>query len=483
MAKSAWTTLTPDQKDNLVRRRYQEEIDLDELANELEMYPPTLDRRIREWRRMHKERLETYQFEKEIDGDERASFKKEVDGNTAELTGPAGRIVTLEQMLKYCEIDKEEWKVERYLVNKWEIARKQTEKDLVWEGGSLEGYSRDTGKFFTSPLFQVKVWLIRNKPIELFSTVQPVEISVTLPKDRIAFGPQDRPFGYTLIVPDIHVGFYRDFNTGKLDAYHDRGAVGLVLDVARDLEVDQIVFLGDNLDLPDWSEKFIRSPDFRNVTQPAIDELSWWLAQFRAACPDAKMVYEEGNHEHRMVKARQTNMIAAWDLRPASKVDFPPSLSIPSLLELDKLDIQWIDGYPDNEYWINDKLVTTHGARARAGAGATAKAMLALYDASVVFGHVHRLDAGIRTVKVEGGTGVIRAVCPGALCKMDGSVPGHTTAQDWSQGFALVYSDSKGDNIMPIEISDNRAMVAGKPFQKNESYLELLQQDLAHWRF
>jgi len=93
------------------------------------------------------------------------------------------------------------------------------------------------------------------------------------------------------------------------------------------------------------------------------------------------------------------------------------------------------------------------------------------------------MEAGIRTVKVPGGTKVIRAVCPGALCKMNGEVPGHTTAQDWSQGFALVYSDSKGDNIMPIEITNDRAVVAGQVFYKNESYLELLQEDLPHWRF
>ena len=477
MAKSAWTTLTDEEKDDLVKRRYQDEVDMSTLAEELDMYPATLERRIREWRQIQGERLKLFKFEKE---EGREQFKKEVSGNSMEITGPPGRIVTLDQLIAYCEVDLDVWKVERHLVNKWEIARKQITKDLEWVGGTLDGYSRDSGKFFTSPLFQVKAWLVRQKPIELFPTIQPVNINITLPEDRYVFNDQERPLGRSLIVPDIHIGFYRDFMTGKLTPFHDRGALGIVLQVARDLQPDTIIFQGDNLDLPDWSEKFIRSPDLRNVTQPAIDELAWWLSQFRGLCPASKMVYEEGNHENRMVKARQTNMIAANDLRPASKVNYPPALSIPSLLDFDKLDIQWIGNYPDGEYWISDDLVSVHGAKARAGGGDTAKAMLATFDTSVLFGHIHRMEVVIKSRKVRGGNDFIRAVCFGALCKTDGTVPGHTTAQNWSKGFGIVFSDSDGDNITPVEIKNKRAVFPGHIY-KEIDFTPKMRQDLGHW--
>ncbi|MCK5613036.1 hypothetical protein KAR91_64785 [Candidatus Pacearchaeota archaeon] len=437
------------------------------------MKQSTVSRRIREHRQIIEQRVEKTP----------EPSKFEAHGNTATITGPPGQLMTLEELLDATGVDLDVWKVDRYLVNKWPISRKHTVKDLEWLNGVVDGFVKDDGLFHTIDQFQVKAWLVREKPIELFPTVQPVEVKISLPDDRIIWKEQDMPLGYTMVVPDIHVGFYIDFNTGKLQAYHDRGALGLVLDVARDYEVDQVIFLGDNLDLPDWSDKFIRSPEFRNVTQPAIDELAWWLGQFRQALPDSKIVYHEGNHENRMLKARQSNMIAAYDIRPASKVEYPPALSVPSLLELDKLDIQWVGNYPDGEYWINDNLVTLHGARARAGAVATAKAMLAIYDTSVIFGHVHRMEMGIRTIKVKGGTQVIKAVCPGALCMMDGTVPGHTTSQDWSQGFGMVYNDTKGHNIIPVEINNDRAVFGGKIYHKNYDYLEALQQDLTHWRF
>lgn len=480
MPKSIWTTLTDEEKDDLVKRRYQDEEDMSILAEELDMYLPTLERRIREWRKIQGERLSLFKFEKEEEED-RNNFKKEVNGNNAELTGPQGRIVSLDQLLEKCEVDLEEWKVERYLVNKWEIARKQTEKDLEWTAGVVDGFTRDTGKFFTSPLFQVKAWLVRRKPIELFPTVQPVSYNITLPEDRYIFNDEDRPLGRSLIVPDMHVGFHRNFETGELIPYHDRGAMSIVVAAAKDLQPDTIVFLGDNMDLPDWSDKFIRSPDFRNITQPAIDELAWWLSQFRGLCPDSKMVYLEGNHEHRMVKALQSSMIAAYDVRPASKVSYPPAMSIPSLLELDKIDVQWVGDYPEGEYWISDDLVAVHGAKARAGGGDTAKAMLATFDTSVLFGHIHRQEVVVKSRKVRGGIDHIRAVCFGALCMMDGTVPGHTSAQNWSKGFGIVFSDSEGDNIVPIEIKNKRAVFPGHIYQEVD-FLPVIRRDLSHWK-
>jgi len=484
MPKSIWTTLTDAEKDDLVRRRYNLGESIDSLAEELDMYGPTLDRRIREWRQLRGEKLADAVFESEEE-EEKEEFKKKVEGNTMEVIGPPGRIVSLEQLLEHCDVDMEEWEVDRYVVNKWEVGRKEQEKDMEWVAGVPTGTITDTGKIFVEPLFQVKAWLVRKNPIEVFPTVQPISLNLDLEsvrKDTPLMGYPGRPREISLVIPDIHVGFYRDFYTGKLTPFHDRGVLSIILSVIYNLQPDRIILLGDNLDLPDWSDKFIRSPEFRNVTQPAVDELGWWLAQMRGAAMRAEMVEIEGNHENRMYKARQTNMIAAFDLRKANKVEDPPALTIPYLLDLESLNIDWIGDYPDGQYWISDDLVCEHGDRARAGAGDTVKAMLAKNDVSVIFGHIHRMEFGIKTINTRKGTQVVRAVSPGCVCKIDGTVPGNVASQNWSQGFALVYSDEDGDNIVPIEVVNEKAQVEGISYKASDTeYINILRKDLGHW--
>jgi len=482
MAKSAWTTLTDSEKDDLVRRRYNIGEDIESLAEELDMYGPTLDRRIREWRQLRGEKLADAVFEKEEEPDSE-EFTKKVEGNNMEVIGPPGRILSLEDLLKACDVDLEEWEVDRYVVNKWEVGRKQTEKDLVWENGVVNGYTTDTGKMHVEPLFQVKAWLVRKKPIEIFPTVQPISLNLDLAQVEHRLLDYDRrPYHSTLVIPDIHVGFYRDFYTGEYTPFHDRGVLSVILSSVYNLQPDTIIFLGDNLDLPDWSDKFIRSPEFRNVTQPAIDEMGWWLAQFRSAAMSSHIVYIEGNHENRMYKARQTNMIAAFDIRQANRVEDPPALTIPYLLDLKSMSIDWVGDYPDGEYWISNDLVAKHGDRARAGSGDSAKAMLANHDVSVIFGHIHRMEFGIKTITTRKGVEVVRAVSPGCVCRIDGTVPGHVKSQNWSNGFAMVYSYKDGDNIVPIEVVNGRAQVEGISYRAEEQdYTELLRKDLGHW--
>ena len=481
MAKSVWTTLTTAERDELVRQRYEEDADMSEMAEKLDMFQPTLERRLREWRKLRQGNPDAAPLEgKEEQSDNSESFTINKKGNQMEVTGPPGQIVTLDELLAATQVDLDVWAVERYIVNKWPISRKRTLKDLQWNSGTLDGYVQDQGDFTTIDHFQVKAWLVRKQPIPLFPIVQPVEINIS-PRDYKEKPVPGSNLKTTLVIPDMHIGFYRDFMDGSLTPFHDRGAMSIALQVAQDTPFDHIIFLGDNLDLPDWSDKFIRSPDFRNVTQPAIDESAWWHAQFRIAAPQADIDEIEGNHEHRMVKARQTNMIAAFDVRPASQVDYPPALSIPSLVELDKMHIRWVDGYPEGEVWVSKELVCVHGDRARSGAGDSAKAMLQIYDTSVLFGHIHRKEYVVRTRKASGGMQTTRAVCPGCLCKTDGTVPGHTTAQNWTQGFAVVYSDSSGDHIENVEIECGRAVFQGKVYKAYDPTPDI-KKDLGVWK-
>jgi hypothetical protein len=61
-----------------------------------------------------------------------------------QITLPNTRIHTLEQLIEHCKIDPEEWVVDRWICNKWEVGAKNAEGELVVE-----------------PLYQVKAFLKR----------------------------------------------------------------------------------------------------------------------------------------------------------------------------------------------------------------------------------------------------------------------------------------------------------------------------------
>ena len=70
------------------------------------------------------------------------------DGNSATLEyKTTENPKSLKELLSTCGVDTKKWEVDRYVVNKWEVAM------------------RIDGKVVHRPLFQVKAWLIRIIPI------------------------------------------------------------------------------------------------------------------------------------------------------------------------------------------------------------------------------------------------------------------------------------------------------------------------------
>lgn len=121
-------------------------------------------------------------------------------------------------------------------------------------------------------------------PIRLKVSTLPVSKSIKPSASRTA-----------LIIPDSQNGFYREGN--KLFPIHDRRAWGVAIEMARILQPDDIILLGDMVDLPDWSEKFTLSKDMYFTTQPTILETGYWLTVLRQSNPNSRIRYLEGNHE------------------------------------------------------------------------------------------------------------------------------------------------------------------------------------------
>ncbi len=74
------------------------------------------------------------------------------------------RITTLEELIKVCEIDTENWEITSYEITKWEVGRK--DKNVIWkikDGRVVEGDVNDSGKIYVEPLFRVAAKLSRRK--------------------------------------------------------------------------------------------------------------------------------------------------------------------------------------------------------------------------------------------------------------------------------------------------------------------------------
>ena len=140
-----------------------------------------------------------------------------------------------------------------------------------------------------------------------------------------------------------------------------------------------------------------------------------------------------------------------------------PALSIPNLLGLEELDIEYIHEYPDGEVWINDDIRVIHGNVARAKSGATASAVVDDIQETTIFGHIHRRESAAKTVWRQGKPHVIEAWSFGCVCRIDGVVPSKNGRENWQQGVGIVKTFYDGRyTITPIPIFDGCGYYEGK---------------------
>ena len=232
-------------------------------------------------------------------------------------------------------------------------------------------------------------------------------------------------------MPDLQMGFSWKNRYQYLEPMHDRKAMDAVVNLIREIKPHYVILLGDMLDLAPWSTRFPRKPEYKQTTQPVIDEMHWWLADIRSVAPGAKIVYMAGNHEERMHKAMVEKLPEATYL--AKAFQDAPALSIRNLLRLDDLHIEYVGPYGE-DWWLWDRVRITHGTKVRSGGGATAVAIAKTARWSEVYGHVHKVEMMQKTFHGPFGRNVITAMSPGCLCRVDGTVPGVNLNPDWQQG-------------------------------------------------
>lgn len=376
----------------------------------------------------------------EIPAKDKVDFKEE--GNDAEViyTGRK-QISTLDELLKVAKVDTSIWSVEEFTVNQWEMGYKNTQTQTA----------------HSWPLYQVKARLRRIKliPIE-FEPVAPVQITV---RSRPSAITSTRGLKRAVILPDMQVGFFRDPMYGNLIPLHDRRAIDVALQVIADIQPDTVVWLGDDLDLADWSTKYISSPSFKQSTQAALVELSWSMGKVRGAVPRATLKKLAGNHDERMAKAIISNMEQAYQLRAVDQLHHSPALSIERLLALDRIGVEYLGPYPQGEFWINDNSRAHHGETVRGGSGKTTAKVAEDLRSNEIFGHIHRVELAYKTLWCKDGPKVYFAFSPGTLASiMPGRVPGFKSHQNWQNGFGVMDYD---DTDAPIQLGVSGNSISG----------------------
>jgi len=312
-------------------------------------------------------------------------------------------------------------------------------------------------------MWQVKAWLER-VPEWAALAVSPVEHIKKAPT-----GPSG-PEGVVLVIPDSQNG-YRRTEDGHLDPMHDRRAWDLSVQMAEHLRPDTIVLLGDMLDLAPWGS-YAKPREVRYTTQPSLVELHWWLGQLRLAAPGAHIIYIEGNHEFRIQRSILESLSEAEGVRPADDPGGYDAISVPRLLALDSLDIEYVGPYGEG-FWLWDAVHFHHGTLARKGGGATVAAMLKEATHSTVVGHIHRLEMACKTIHGPTGQRVVTCMSPGTLCRTDGAVPAATPRVDWQQGLAVL--TKRGDRIYTnvMQIHDGTLAWSGQHFEARDRLEDL----------
>jgi predicted phosphodiesterase len=250
-----------------------------------------------------------------------------------------------------------------------------------------------------------------------------------------------------VILPDCQIGYRKFLDTDELDPFHDEAAMSVALKLIRHLRPEVIVNLGDFCDFPEFG-KYEQEPEFAQTTQQSIDRAHRFLAEQRAAAPDADIRLIEGNHDARLGKAIARNAMSALRLKRADAPESWPVLSVPFLLRLDDLGVTYVPGYPAGLTWINDNVACIHGWKVRSSAS-TAAAVIDDERVTTIFGHIHRIEAQSKTRRTKLGAKHAFAYSPGCLCRIDGAVPSVKSATDpmgrpvptvenWTQGLGVV---------------------------------------------
>lgn len=177
-----------------------------------------------------------------------------------------------------------------------------------------------------------------------------------------------RPCRFVGVLPDIHVPL------------HDEKSLGAVCDYAADVWWDEVVILGDFLDM-DFASKFAEGmvrqragKTFRKDADAGQHVLDQILAAFRKKNKNAAATLLEGNHEYRIQRVLDANP------------EYEGLIEVPELLRLSERGVKWVPFWSTGEMYRTGKLRYIHG---RWTNKYHAQKHVDMMGCNVAYGHTH----------------------------------------------------------------------------------------------
>ena len=240
--------------------------------------------------------------------------------------------------------------------------------------------------------------------------------------------------------------------------FHDPKAVKLALNFAKDLRPDKVILNGDIMDCYEISD-FVRSPMIKADFNDEIEETYSFILDLKRACPRAKIIWVEGNHEFRLKKYLMTRAKELVGLKRAK-------IRLEDLLDFKKFGIDYIQNKPGaskhgDVYTKIGELHIGHWDMVRQWGGFTAKNLLDRKGVSIMQSHTHRMGSHYRTWV---GGKIMGAWENGCLCSLD---PAYMANPDWLHGFSVVFhkKDSSRFQVVQVPIIDYEFWFGGKQYK------------------
>jgi len=228
----------------------------------------------------------------------------------------------------------------------------------------------------------------------------------------------------TVILPDIQY------------PYHDALVLSKIVKVIEDLQPDAIFQIGDAIDFPQvsrWTKG--TAGEYAPTLQKHIDGFKGVLRDLRAAAPQAKITWLEGNHDLRL---RDFVQKYAAPLRTLD------ALTTDSLFELPEVGVSYVQGpvrVATNTYAVHGHEFSGYASTPQAWDTKFVKRYGS--DKNVIFGHTHQPYLLTRAYGFEGKVTPRFTMNVGSIMDPVRATYVKDGAVNWVMSFALLRDDGK----------------------------------------
>jgi predicted phosphodiesterase len=183
---------------------------------------------------------------------------------------------TLEDLLEVCKVDLDYWEVERHVINKWEVAAKNSK-----------------GELNHSPLYQVKAWLKKRELKNAEEVIDYFKESLSEIRPKAQARNSGGKYMYEISIPDLHLA--------KL-AWDKETGQDYDIDIAANLFRKAVQDLVSKVDLNDVEKillpignDFFNSEGYSGATTAGTrqDDDSRWQKSFSVGCNLISEVVDE----------------------------------------------------------------------------------------------------------------------------------------------------------------------------------------------